>query len=116
MSKKTGCFIKLLSQLPSILKTNGDHKDEWWKVIQTILDGIKMSGHANQNLVLMRKNFLLSGVSSEYKNLAKFAEDTESLLFGEKIEDSLKEDIMVCRHSSLKPPRMLQLSENSIKP
>ena len=38
-------FIKLLSQLPNILKTkNGDHKDEKLdlEVIQTILDGIKM--------------------------------------------------------------------------
>ena len=75
-----------------------------------------MSGHANQNLVLMRKNFLLSGVSSEYKDLVKFAEDTDSHLFGEETEDSLKEDIMVCRRSSLKSPRMLQLGENSIKP
>ena len=51
MSKMAGCFIKLLSQIPNILKTNGDHKDEKLEVIQTILDVIKMSGHANQNLV-----------------------------------------------------------------
>ena len=55
MSKMTGCFIKLPSQLPNILKTNGDHKDEKLKVIQTILDGIKMSGRANQNLVKRKK-------------------------------------------------------------
>ena len=61
-----------------------------WGVIQTILDGIKMSGHANQNLVAMRKKFILSGVSSEYKDLAKFAEDTDSHLFGKELEDSLK--------------------------
>ena len=35
MSKITGCFIKLLSQLPNILKTNGDHKDEKSEVIQS---------------------------------------------------------------------------------
>ena len=35
MSKMTGCFIKLLSQLPNILKTNGDHKDEKLEGIQT---------------------------------------------------------------------------------
>ena len=46
MLKMTDCFIKLLSQLPNILKTNGDHKDEKLKAIQTFLDGIKMSGHA----------------------------------------------------------------------
>ena len=35
MSKITGCFIKLLSQLPNILKANGDHKDEKSEVIQS---------------------------------------------------------------------------------
>ena len=46
--KMTGCFIKLLSQLSNILKTNSDHKDEELQAIQTFLDGIKMSGHATQ--------------------------------------------------------------------
>ena len=41
MSKMTGCFIKLLLQLPDILKTNGDHKDEKLEAIQTILDDIR---------------------------------------------------------------------------
>ena len=49
-----------------------------------------MSGHATQNLVSIRKKFLFSGVSSEYKDLPKFAKDTDSHLFGEKLEDSLK--------------------------
>ena len=40
MLKMTDCFIKLLSQLPNILKTNGDHKDEKLEAIQTLLDGI----------------------------------------------------------------------------
>ena len=48
MLKMTDCFIKLLSQLPNILKTNGDHKDEKLEAIQTFLDGIKMCGHATQ--------------------------------------------------------------------
>ena len=67
MSEMTGCFIKLPSQFPDILKINGDHKDEKLEAIQTILDGIRMSGNAaTQNLVSIRKKFLLSGVSSEY--------------------------------------------------
>ena len=37
MSKMGGCFIKLLLQLPNILKTNGGHKDEKLEAIQTIL-------------------------------------------------------------------------------
>ena len=82
MSKITGCFMKLLSQLSNILKTNGDHKDEKLEIIQTMPDGNKMSGHANQNLVSIRKKFQLSAVSSKYKDLAKFAEDTDSHLFG----------------------------------
>ena len=43
-----------------------------------------------QNLLSIRKKFLLSGVSSEYKDLVKFAEDTNSHLIGEGLEDSLK--------------------------
>ena len=42
------------------------------------------------NLQSIRKKFLSSGVSSEYKDLAKSAEDTDSHLIGEDIEDSLK--------------------------
>ena len=56
MSKMTGCLIKLLSQFLNILKTNGNHEDEKLEVIQTILDGIKMSGYATQNLVLIGEN------------------------------------------------------------
>ena len=44
MLKMTGCFIKLLSQLSNISKTNGDQKDEKLEVIQTILDDMKVSG------------------------------------------------------------------------
>ena len=109
LSKMTGCSINLLSELPNILKTDGDHKDEKLGVILTILDGIKMSGLANQNIVVIRKKFLLSSVSSEYKNLAKFAEDTDSHFHDleEKLEDSLKK--AKGRHYSLqalkpKPP------------
>ena len=90
ISKITGCFVKLHSQLPNILKTNGDHKDEKLEAIQTILDVIKMSRHATQNLVSIKKKFLLSGVSSEHKDLDKFAEATDSHLFREELEDSLK--------------------------
>ena len=105
MSKMTGCFIKLISLLPNILKTNGDHKNEKLEAIQTILDGIKMSGIPTQDLVSISKKFLLPGVSNEYKDLAKFAEDTDSHLFEEELEPSFKrpkEDIIVRRHSNLR--------------
>ena len=90
MSKMGGCFIKLLLQLPNILKTNGDHKDEKLEAIQTILMAWKFFGHATQNLESIMKKFLLYGVSSEYEDLAKFAEDTDSHHFGEELEYSLK--------------------------
>ena len=48
ISHVTGRFIKILSHLPNILKTSGDHKDEKLESIQTFLDGIKISGHATQ--------------------------------------------------------------------
>ena len=63
---------------------------------------------------------LLFRASSEYKDLAKFTEDTDSHLFGEELEDSLKlpkEGIVVCRYSNLRQTTrpMLQLKENSMK-
>ena len=61
-------------------------------------------------------------LQGEYKDLAKFAEGTNSYLFGGKLEDSFKN--AKGRHDSLQalkptpPPSrsMLQLSESSIKP
>ena len=56
----------------------------------------------------------MSGVSSEYKDLAKFAEDTDPQLIGEELEDSLKKSKR--RHYSLQALNpILQLSENSMK-
>ena len=40
------------------------------------------------NLISPTKKFPLSDVSSEYKDLAKFAEDTDPQLLGEELEDS----------------------------
>ena len=114
MSKMTCYFIKLLSELPNVLKTNGDHKDKKLGVIQTILDGNKMSGHANQNLVAIRKKFLLSGVSSEYKDLTEFAEDSDSHLFGEELKDSLKK--AKGRHYSLQALKPMKPQKSSMKP
>ena len=37
-----------------------------------------------------KEKFLLSGVSSEYNNLSKFAEETNSHFIREELEDSLK--------------------------
>ena len=66
------------------------HNNEKLEGIQTILDGSKISRYATQNLLSLRKKFLLSSVNSEYDDLAKFAGDTDSHLFGEELEDSLK--------------------------
>ena len=63
-----------------------------------------------------KEKILLSGV---YKDLTKFAEDTDSHLIGEELEDSLKgpkEDIIVSRHSIIRQTTSIhQLSENSMK-
>ena len=61
----------------------------------------------------------MSGVSSEYIDLAKFAEDTDPHLIGEELDDSVKKSKR--RHYSLHAlsPRtnylILQLSKNSMK-
>ena len=47
----------------------------------------------------------MSGVSSEYQDLTKLAEETDSHLIGEELEDSFKstkEDFIVYRHSILR--------------
>ena len=80
-SKMTGYFITLLSQLHKNFKTNGDHKYEKLEIIQTILDGIKMSGHANQNLISIREKLLLSGISSEYQRIWLNLLKTPALIF-----------------------------------
>ena len=119
MIRMTCCFIKLLSQLPNILKTNGGHIGEKVEAIHTILDCAKVSGHATQNLVLIRKKILLSDDSSENKDLAKFFEYANSYLNGQELADTLKrpkESIIVCRHSNLKQTtRILQLYKSSMK-
>ena len=51
------------------------------------------------NLLSIRKKFLLSGVSSEYKDLAKFAEDTDSHLIEGGLEDAFQK--FEGRHYSL---------------
>ena len=71
------------------------------------------------NLLSVRKKFLLSGASSEYKDLAKFAEDTDPHIIGDEFEDILKKSKR--RHYSLQAlnPKtnypILQQCENSMK-
>ena len=60
------------------------------EIIQIILDGLKLAGHGNQSINKLRKKYLFSGVSGEYKDLQKFAPDSDSHLFGEELEDFLK--------------------------
>ena len=61
----------------------------------------------------------MSGVSSECKGLAKFAENTDPHLIGEELEDSLKKSkrshygLQVLNPKTNYP--ILQLSENSMK-
>ena len=53
-----------------------------------------------KNLIdYMRKRFLLAGVSKEYRALSNYAEDSDTHLFGEEVEESLKK--AKARHFSL---------------
>ena len=111
MSKVAGCFIKLLSHLPNILKTNGDHNNEKLEAIQTILDGIKMSEHATQNLVSIRKNsyYLVLAVNTRiqlsllrtpsHKNPPRFNRDKPSKLINKLV-----------RFNRLKPKKLSRMS------
>ena len=55
-------------------------------------------------------------LQGEYKDLAKFAEGTNSYLFGEKLEDSFKNAAGTQTNPPPPSPSMLQLSESSMKP
>lgn len=61
----------------------------------------------------------MSGVSSEYKDLVKFAENTNHDFCGEELEDylrRLKKGITVCRHSKIRQITcMFQVGEYSTK-
>ena len=91
-SKVTACLIQLLARLPDVLrsKPNVNDIESKTEVIQIILDGLKFAGHGNQSLKKLGKRCLLSGISGQYKDLQKFEPDSDSHLFGEEIEDSLK--------------------------
>ena len=91
-SKVTACLIQLLARLPDVLrnKPNGNDIESKTQIRQIILDELKLAGHGNQSINKLRKKYLLSGVSVEYKDLQKFAPDSDSHLFGEELEESLK--------------------------
>ena len=96
----------------------GTTKIRSWRSFRPSQVALKYLGLQTKNLLSIRKKLLLFPVSSEYKDLAKFTEDTDSHLFGEELEDSLKmpkEGIVVCRYSNLRQTTlpMLQLKENS---
>ena len=78
---------------PTIRPTkNGDNLSRWHQ-------NVRACNPMQPNLLSVRKKFLLSGVSSEYKHLVKFAEDTDPYLIGEELEGSLKNSKR--RHYSL---------------
>ena len=91
LSQKTASFIELLARLRSILQANSrTEKSEKTDIIQIILDVLKVSGHGTQYLNSLKKRYLESKVSNEYKDLSRYATDSESYIFVEELEDSLK--------------------------
>ena len=91
-SKVTSCLIQLLAWLPDVLrsKPNVNDMESKTEIKKIILDVLKLAGHGNQTINKLRKKYLLSGGSGEYKDLQKFAPGFDSHLFGEELEDSLK--------------------------
>ena len=71
-------------------KSNVNYIESKTEIVQIILDGLKLAGYGNRSINKLRKKYLLSGVSVEYKDLQKFAPDSDSHLFGEELEESLK--------------------------
>ena len=82
ISKVTWCFIKLLSQLPNILKTNENHKDDKIDAIQIVL--------STQNLLSIRKKIPIAWCKQWIEGSKQVCWGHQiSSLWGE-LEDSLK--------------------------
>ena len=62
-----------------------------------------MSGHATQNLVSPRKKLSLFVVSSEYKDLGKFSEDTDSHLIREELEEERYYSLQTLKPKTIYP-------------
>ena len=73
------------------------------EIIQIILNGFKFDGHGNLAIKNLMKKYLLSGVSTQYKDLSKFAHGLDSLLFREKLEEPLKKKAKRRHYSLLSP-------------
>ena len=58
--------------------------------IKTVINGLKLADHAGQALNKYRKKNFLAGVGEEYKDLPKYAKDSNTHLFGDDLGDSLK--------------------------
>ena len=62
-----------------------------------------MSGHATQNLVSPSKKLSLFVVSSEYKDLGKFSEDTDSHLIREELEEERYYSLQTLKPKTIYP-------------
>ena len=84
--------MQLLARLQDVFwsKPNVNKIESKTEIIQIILDGLKLAGHGNQLMNKLRKKYLLSGISVKYKDLQKFTPDSDSLLFGEELDNSFK--------------------------
>ena len=49
--------------------SNANDMESKTKIIQIILDGLKLTGHGNQSMNKLRKKYFLSGVSEDYKDM-----------------------------------------------
>ena len=110
MSKVSCCLIALLTKLPELFKGQGVSQEKT-EAIQLILDGLKLAGHGNQSMNTLRKKSFLAGVSQDYKDLAKFALDSDTHLFGDELEDSIKK--AKGRHHSLQALKKQDFSYTS---
>ena len=117
LSQITASFIDLQDRLLAILQASSRaEKSEKTDIFQIILDVLKVAGHGTQYLNSLRRRFLVSKVSNEYKDLPRYAADLESWLFVEELKDSLKKTKSRHYHfHSLKPKHKDVPSQSSSK-
>ena len=76
------------SPLSNILQKNGNDSEKM-ETIQPVNDETKVVAHTKQKLNVWKKMCFF--FSKQCKDLLKFAEDADSHIFEEELEDSIKE-------------------------
>lgn len=80
-----------IDKLTNLKRKIPGHASENNEVIQSLAQGIEISGFGRYKLNEVRREVIVSGLNPEYKHLTETSAPGKGLLFGEDLADSMKE-------------------------